>query len=32
MKKQALSLVGVLSLLLVAGSAFAQQKIESNVP
>lgn len=32
MKKQALSLVGVLSLLLVAGSAFAQQKIEGNVP
>lgn len=32
MKKQALSLVGVLSLLLVAGSAFAQQKVESNVP
>ena len=32
MKKQALSLVGVLSLLLVAGSAFAQQKIQSNVP
>ena len=32
MKKQALTFVGVLSLLLVAGSAFAQQKIQSNVP
>jgi hypothetical protein len=33
MKKQALSLVGVLSLLLVAGSAFAQAgSIQGNVP
>jgi hypothetical protein len=32
MKKQALTFVGVLSLLLVAGSAFAQQKVQSNVP
>jgi len=32
MKKQALTFVGVLSLLLVAGSAFAQQKVQSDVP
>lgn len=32
MKKQALSLIGVLSLLLVAGSAFAQATVQSNVP
>ena len=32
MKKQALTFIGVLSLLLVAGSAFAQQKVQSNVP
>ena len=33
MKKQALTLVGVLSLLLVAGSAFAQSgEVQSNVP
>ena len=32
MKKQALTFVGVLSLLLMAGSAFAQQKVQSDVP
>jgi len=32
MKKQALSLIGVLSLLLVAGSAFSQSTIQGNVP
>jgi len=32
MKKQTLSLIGVLSLLLVAGAAFAQSTVESNVP
>lgn len=32
MKKQALTFVGVLSLLLVAGSAFAQQKVQSDIP
>ncbi len=32
MKKQALSLIGVLSLLLVAGSAFAQSTVQSSVP
>jgi hypothetical protein len=32
MKKQVLSLVGVLSLLLVAGSAVAQDRILANVP
>jgi len=32
MKKQALTFVGVLSLLLVAGSAFAQQRVQSDVP
>lgn len=32
MKKQVLSLVGVLSLTMVAGSAFAQNEIRANVP
>lgn len=32
MKKQALTFVGVLSLLLMAGSAFAQQRVQSDVP
>jgi hypothetical protein len=32
MKKQILSLVGVLSLTLVAGSALAQNRVEANVP
>src|SRR5437868_2175894 len=32
MKKQALSFIGVLSLLLVAGAAFAQSSVQSNVP
>ena len=32
MKKQVLSLVGVLSLLLVAGSAMAQNWVVANVP
>jgi hypothetical protein len=32
MKKQALSFIGVLSLLLLAGSAFAQSTVQSNVP
>ncbi len=32
MKKQALSLIGVLSLLLVAGSGFAQSTVQGNVP
>jgi|SRR6476646_796683 hypothetical protein len=32
MKKQILSMVGVLSLTLVAGSALAQNRVEANVP
>jgi hypothetical protein len=32
MKKQVLSLVGVLSLMLVAGSALAQSRVEADVP
>lgn len=32
MKKQVLSLVGVLSLLLVAGSAVAQDRVQANIP
>ena len=32
MKKQILSLVGVLSLMVVAGSAMAQNRVEANVP
>ena len=32
MKKQILSLVGVLSLMLVAGSALAQSRVEADVP